>query len=52
MAIMMTATDVVLVLPNHDGIFVQIRYVGSTDSPRILLEDHPAEMTVEQALAN
>jgi len=39
--------DVVLVLPDHDWIFVQVRNVGSTDSLWVLLHDHPADMRVE-----
>ena len=29
--------EVVLVLPDHDGVFVEVRDVGSTDAFRVLL---------------
>jgi len=40
------------VLPNNNGILVQISDVGAADTLRILLHDHPAEMAVEKSLAN
>lgn len=44
--------DVVLVLPNDDGILVQVGDVGAADALGVLLHDHPAEMAVEKTLAN
>ena len=44
--------DVVSVLPNHDRIIVQIRDVCSADALWVLLHDHPAEVRVEEALAD
>jgi hypothetical protein len=42
--------DVVAVLPDDDGVVVQVRDVGTADALGVLLHDHPAEVRVEQAL--
>lgn len=44
--------DVVLVLPDNDGVLVEIGDVGAADALGVLLHDHPAEMAVEQAFAD
>jgi len=44
--------DVVLVLPDHHGVLVQVGNVGAADAFGVLLHDHPAKMAVEEALAN
>jgi hypothetical protein len=44
--------DVVLVLPDDDGVLVQVGDVGAADALGVLLHDHPAEMAVEKSLAN
>lgn len=46
------ALDVVAVLPDDNGIFVEIADVGSALALRILLENHPSEVRVEETLAN
>lgn len=38
------------VLPNDYGILIQIGDVGTTNSLRILLHDHPADVAVEKTL--
>jgi hypothetical protein len=42
----------VLVLPNDNGILVQIGNIGAALALRVLLEDHPTEVGVEKALAD
>jgi len=42
----------VLVLPDDDGVFVQVGDVGTADALGVLLHDHPAQMAVEKSLAN
>lgn len=42
----------VLVLPNNNGVIVQVRNVGPSDTLRVLLHDHPANMRVQQALSD
>merc|ERR1711881_103794 len=42
--------EVVLVLPDDNGIVVQVRDVGTANSLRVLLHDHPPEVRVEQTL--
>lgn len=44
--------EVVLVLPNDNGVLVEIRNVGTSDTLGVLLHDHPAEMRVQKSLAN
>jgi hypothetical protein len=46
------ALDVVAVLPDDDGVLVQVGDVGAANAARVLLHDHPADVAVEQALAN
>jgi hypothetical protein len=36
----------VLVLPDNNGIIVEIRDVGAADALRVLLHDHPADVRV------
>lgn len=40
------------VLPNNNGIFIQVGNVGTADSLRVLLHDHPANVAVKKALPN
>lgn len=44
--------EVVAVLPDYDGVIVQVRDVSAADALGVLLHDHPAEVGVEQALAD
>lgn len=44
--------DVVLVLPDDNGILVQVGDVGAANALGVLLHDHPAEMAVEETLAD
>ena len=44
--------DVVLVLENDDGVLVEIGDVGTADSLGVLLHDHPADVGVEETLAD
>jgi hypothetical protein len=44
--------QVVLVLPNDDGILVQISDISTASTLRILLEHHPSQVRVQEALAN
>ena len=46
------AWDVVLVLPENDGIFVEIGDVGAADALGVLLHDHPADVRVEETFAD
>lgn len=46
------ALDVVLVLENDDGVLVEIGDVGTADSLGVLLHDHPANVGVEETLAD
>lgn len=46
------ALDVVAVLPDDDGVLVEIGDVGSALSLRVLLEDHPADVGVEETLSD
>ena len=43
---------VMLMLEPDDGILVEVCDISTADSPWILLHDHPAEMTVEETLAD
>jgi hypothetical protein len=40
------------VLPNNNGIVVQVGDVGAANAAGVLLHDHPADVAVEQALAD
>jgi len=42
----------VLVLPDNDRVIVQIRDVGSSDTLGVLLHYHPADVGVEETLAD
>jgi hypothetical protein len=44
--------DEVAVLPDNDGVFIQISDVGAADAARVLLHDHPADVAVEKTLAD
>lgn len=44
--------EVVLVLPDDDGVFVQVGDVGAADTLGVLLHEHPTEVAVQEALAN
>jgi DNA replication initiation complex subunit (GINS family) len=44
--------QVVLVLPNDDGVLVEISDIGTASTLRVLLEHHPSEVRVQEALAN
>jgi hypothetical protein len=44
--------DVVLVLPDDDGVLVEVGDVSAADTLGVLLHDHPAEMAVEETLAD
>lgn len=46
------ALDEVAVLPNDDGVLVEIGDIGSALALGVLLHDHPADMRVEETLAN
>ena len=43
---------VVLVLPDNDGVLVQVRNIGTSNTLRILLKNHPSQMRVEQSFAD
>ena len=43
---------IVLVLPDNNGILVQVRNIGTSNTLRILLKNHPSQMRVEQSLAD
>lgn len=44
--------EVVTVLPDDNGIIVEIRNIGASNSLWVLLHEHPAEVGVEQTLAD
>jgi len=44
--------QVVAVLPDNNGVVIQVGDVGTADSLWILLHDHPAHVRVEKTLAN
>lgn len=44
--------DVMLVLPDDNGVLVEIGDVGAANALGVLLHDHPAEMAVEETLAD
>ena len=41
-----------LVLPDNDGVLVQVGDVGAANTLGVLLHDHPAKMAVEKSLAD
>lgn len=44
--------QVVAVLPDHHGVVVEVRDVGSADTLGVLLHEHPTEVRVEETLAD
>jgi len=44
--------EVVLVLPDHDWILIEIGDVGTANSLGVLLHQHPAEVRIHKTLAN
>lgn len=44
--------QVVLVLPDDDGVFIEVGYVNSAYASWILHHNHPAEMAVKEAFAD
>ena len=44
--------EVVLVLPDDDGVLVQVGNVGAADALGVLLHEHPSEVAVQKTLAN
>jgi hypothetical protein len=44
--------DVVLVLPDNDGVLVQVGDVGTADALGVLLHDHPAKVRVQKTLTD
>ena len=46
------ALEVVAMLPDDDGVLVQIADIGTADAARVLLNNHPADVAVEQTLAH
>lgn len=44
--------EVVAVLPHNDGVLVKIRDISTADALGVLLHDHPAQVGVEQTLAD
>ena len=42
--------EVVLVLPDNNGVVVEVRDVGATNALGVLLHEHPAEVRVEETL--
>ena len=44
--------DVVLVLPDDDGVLVQVGDISAADALGVLLHDHPAKMRVQETLAD
>ena len=43
---------IVLVLPPHDNVVIEIRDIGTANTLRVLLHKHPAKVRVQQTLAN
>lgn len=39
-------------LPDNDGVFVEIGDISAADTLGVLLHDHPAKMAVQKALTN
>ena len=44
--------DVVAMLPDNDGVIVQVGDVGTTNAFWVLLHDHPSDVRVEKTLSN
>jgi hypothetical protein len=44
--------EVVLVLPDNNGVVVEVRDVGAANALGVLLHEHPAEVRVEKTLAD
>jgi len=44
--------EIVLVLPNNDWVLVKIADIGTANTLRILLHDHPSEVGVEETFAD
>jgi hypothetical protein len=44
--------DVVSVLPDDDGVIVQIRDIGTTNTLWVLLHDHPSEVRIYESFSN
>lgn len=44
--------DVVTVLPDDDGILVEVGDISAADAAGVLLHDHPADVAVKEALAD
>jgi hypothetical protein len=44
--------DVVSMLPDNDGVIVQIGDISTTNALWVLLHDHPSDVRVEKALPN
>ena len=44
--------QVVSVLPDNDGVFIEIRDVGAANAFRVLFHEHPAKVRVQQALTD
>jgi hypothetical protein len=44
--------EVVSMLPDNDGVVIQIRDVGAADTLWVLFHDHPSDMGVEEAFAD
>lgn len=40
------------VLPDNDGVIVQIGDIGSANSLRVLLHDHPANVRIQETLSD
>ena len=39
-------------LPDDDGVFIEIAYVGTANSLRVLLHHHPTEVAIEESLSH
>ena len=44
--------QVVSVLPDNDGVFIEIRDIGAANAFGVLFHEHPAKVRVQQALAD
>ena len=44
--------QIVFVLPNNDGVFVQIGNICPSNAFRILLQDHPSQVRIHQSFAD
>jgi len=45
-------SKIVLVLPDNNGVLVQVRNIGTSNTLRVLLKNHPSHMGVQQSLAD